>query len=159
MISKDKLAQDVQDQTTPEAEADVSQVVALARRLNDLKTRAAEIEVEAKGLSKDIREIQLETLPAAMQRAGLVGPDGKGVCTTDFGKRVQLGTRTFADVTKPNRAKLFTWLRKHGHGDLIVAGVNHQSFGAFVREQLELGTKLPAFVKVHHETRATLVKA
>ena len=142
----------------PETPEDVQVVMALAVEQHKIKEELDALKKKKSTLQERYDELRLNLIPDAMRKVGLVGADGKGSFTTDFGKRCQLRTRTFCNVKADQRKTLHDWLRKENMGDLIQEAVNIRTLGTTVKELLGDGKNVPDFITVHHEISAVLVK-
>ena len=119
----------------------------LAQRMIDVKTTIEDMEEDLSALKKEYNELRSQSIPEAMQDAGLVSDSGKGSFTLETGETVYIKNDLFANVNAVDREALFEYLREQGAGDLIKPTVNHNTLRAYAKEQLERGVKLPEIIK------------
>lgn len=122
-------------------------------------------EIDLKGKKKALDELAEVTIPELMEEVGL------DIVRTKGGLEVDVTEKIRANITKANLPAALAWLRKNGHdklikGKLVITpkdnkhmaqlqkrmakldykadeGVHAQTLGAFVREMLEDGKRIP----------------
>jgi hypothetical protein len=110
--------------------------IAVIRHYNDLRTLTALIKESREALTQLEEKLSREQVPDVMRKHNVRSITVEGV------GRVSLGTRWSA--TMPDKGAGFDWLRKNGHGGVIIETVNAQTLGALAKELGEEGTELPA---------------
>ena len=84
-----------------------------------------------------LESLSRKVIPDQMQAA-----DTKAVTIDSIGRRFNLSSRMSASLV--DKEKGMTWLREHGHGDLIQPTVNSSSLAAFAKDYIKTnGTDLP----------------
>lgn len=81
--------------------------------------------------------------------------------TADYdglGRFTRTKDRLYANVTKENQDKLFSFLAEIGRTDLIKESVAPQTLSTFVRERIENGDKLPDFIGYYFKASLRFVK-
>ena len=78
-----------------------------------LETQVAAQEQVLKELKRELLDIQTQELPQAMDAVGLA------TVTLNTGEKVDIKPFVSASISKANKEEAYTWLRDHGHGDLI----------------------------------------
>jgi hypothetical protein len=134
-------------------------VLAAGDKLVKLAKEQTRLQAKVEKLKKQLSEAQgeydrhrKEILPAAMESAGITSFKGKS------GGRIHLRTDTFVNVSKEDKKKLHTWLKRKKMGDLIQDYVFPNTLKASVKNMIEEGVKLPDFIKTHDEVVAVLTK-
>ena len=154
--------------STPQ-DSELHKVAVLAKRVQEKKTKVAELEKELKDSRKELLKLTDEDLPAVMQELGMSG------FTLDDGASISIKPTYGAHIKADNREEAFEWLRKNEFGDLIKNSVictfgrgedesansflslaekngflpqqktevHPQTLKAWVREQVEEGTSFP----------------
>ncbi len=79
----------------------------------NLETQVAAQEQVLKELKRELLDIQTQELPQAMDAVGLA------TVTLNTGEKVDIKPFVSASISKANKEEAYTWLRDHGHGDLI----------------------------------------
>ena len=77
--------------------------------------------------------------------------------TLEAGFRVTISAFIRASVKEDQREKAKEWLRKHGHGDLIIETINAATLSAFAREMADEGRELPESIFTTNVGRNTSV--
>jgi hypothetical protein len=154
-------------QVDPQGLKDVS---FLAKQALDMAQEIAALEETLKQRKKDYMDMLRNTLPDAMDAAGV------SEFATSNGSKVSIKQIVAASISAKNKPEAFAWLRENNHGDMIkyelsarfgtgegnvVAAVKDslakefgiapeekesvhpQTLGAFCREQLAAGADLP----------------
>lgn len=113
----------------------------LARRFRELKDRKDSLNNELKELGEELKKIETELLPQAMEENEIekFTVDGVGSIYTQM--------KVYAYITKENEPLFHAWLRDQGHGELIKEYVFPATLSAFAKEQLEQGNDLPDWFK------------
>ena len=125
-------------------------VVELGYEMRRLKAKIDELEDARKELQARYDAIRKRELLDAMAEAGL------GSFKFDDGASIYIRREFRASVKEADRPKFFAWLRDHGHANLIVPQVNHQTLNAWTREQKEYDRELPSELTVFEEPLAVL---
>lgn len=110
--------------------------------LNEL----AELYVKHRDIKADLKEhdttnqkifdlIRKKLIPEKMEEMGI-----DNVKLKDIG-RVSIRGEIYASIN--DKSAGYAWLRENGHEDLIRDDVNHSTFKAFCKEQIQLGVELP----------------
>lgn len=113
------------------------QITLLGKKLFELKRNKKELEAQVSGINKQIIQLATIDLPKLMEDSEIQNVQFKGMGT------MYLADELFMQVKKEDRPKLFKWMRKHGHGDLIVDWVFPRTLSAWAKEQLANGDPLP----------------
>lgn len=109
--------------------------VEVIRHYNQLRIAVEQIK-EAREALKEIEErLSREQVPDVMRKNGIKTTTIEGV------GRVSLGTRWSASM--PDKGAGMDWLRKNGHGGIIIETVNASTLGAFAKELNQQGLELP----------------
>lgn len=133
-------------------------VVDLGLELEALDEQIASLESQVKDHKARRDAIKKHELPDAMQRMGVVKPDGRGNVTLSSGARVSLVTKTYANVKAADKPRLKEWLRTNGAASLIKEDVSGSALSAHVTELQENGHPVPEFISVYRETTAQLTR-
>ena len=161
--------EDIADKLSQVSEKGLSMVSSLAQQQINLEKRIADIEQELKAKKRELREVQEDLLPAALQEYNMTG------YTMDDGSEISVKPFYSANISKDKSDEAFEWLTSNGHASLIKNNVS-ASFGrgqdneaksllselhdrgletksktwvepmtlkAFVKEQVEKGENLP----------------
>lgn len=124
-----------------------------AKSLRKLKTQKDKLEDQLKAVNEQIKTIAEVDLPKAMEDADIESFKVEKVGT------VFLQNKLYTSVLADDREKLYEWLKKEGHGDLIKPWVFPQTLTAFAKEQLVEGNPLPDFLKATFIPTASIRKA
>lgn len=125
----------------------------LAKGLRKLKTEKDKLEDKLKAVNEQIKTIAETELPKAMEDADIESYKVDKVGT------VFLQNKLYTSVLADDRPKLYAWLEKEGHGDIIKPWVFPQTLTAFAKEQLTDGNPLPDFLKATFIPTASIRKA
>lgn len=128
----------------------------LADRLKELKEKKKCLEDELKALNTELEETEYE-LAQMMINEEL--PSFNRAGTTFY-----ISTRIYASPLADKKTELFKRLKQLGYGDLIYETINHNTFSAFVKEQMaenddQLPEWLDGLVNVHEKTTIGMRKA
>ena len=147
----------------------VEQMTAMANSLLDVEKKVKDAEIELRDLNKKAQFLREETIPAAMQEAGVT------VMKLTTGQTITIGQEVYASIPMDMRVKAFGWLEEHNFGDLIKSNVlcnfargdlekagelvehlqsrglepefkesvHPQTLKAFLKEQIAKGTNIP----------------
>lgn len=137
-------------------EATTETLNALVDELIALKRQSAELEALTKEVTARYDDVRKRRLPELMQALGMVSESGKGGFTHRSGAKIHLRVETYASVRKEQQDAFYTWLRLHGHEDLIRETVYNATLKAFVKELQRDGEAIPPQVDTYLETIAVL---
>lgn len=112
----------------------------LARRFRELKDRKESLNAELKELGEELKKIEVELLPQAMDENDIEKFTVEGVGT------VYTQVKVYAYVKVEDQQQFFGWLREEGHDPLIKESVAPGTLNKFVQDQLEEGVDLPEFI-------------
>lgn len=124
-----------------------------AKLLRKLKSSKELLESKLKEVNEQIKQVAEVDLPRLMEDADIENFKVDKVGT------VFLQNKLYASVLADDRPKLYDWLQKEGHGDLIKPWVFPQTLTAFAKEQLGEGNPLPDFLKATFIPTASIRKA
>jgi hypothetical protein len=128
----------------------------LADKLKELKERKKAIEDELKKINAELEATEAE-LAQAMINEEL--PSFSRAGTTFY-----VSTKVYASPLAEKKAELFDTLKQRGYGDLIYETINHNTFSAFIKEQMsENNDQLPEWlnglVSVYEKTTIGMRKS
>lgn len=114
-----------------------ARLIACGKKLHNLKSVKDDLEKQLKAVNAEITELSTQVIPDLMEQLEVpkITIDGIG---TLF-KRPEV----YAYVLAERREDFHTWLREHGHGDLVKETVHPATLKAFAKEQLSEGNPLP----------------
>ena len=92
---------------------ELSGIQSIVARQVGLEQQVAAQEQVLKDLKRQLLEVQTDELPQAMDALGLL------TVSLRTGEKVEIKPFVSASISKANREEAYTWLRDHGHGDLI----------------------------------------
>jgi len=101
------------EQATKPTEDQLEHIVALARQQVQIEKRIAALKQELADVSAEYLIMRTETLPDAMKQIGLTE------FALDNGAKITVREGLNANIKEENRLAAYTWLRDHGHGDII----------------------------------------
>ena len=96
------------------APATIQEVVTLARRQIMLQKLIEDAEQSLKSLKDELRGVQEEDLPLAMQEAG-----GLKQFKLDTGEEIVIKEDVLVGITEEHKPEAFNWLESHGFGGII----------------------------------------
>jgi hypothetical protein len=134
------------------------QLTAAAEEMEEAKAQVDELEVLIKERKERYKHLADDVVPDLMEKAGLVGRDGKGSFTLRSGASIYLKNEIFVNIKKEDKKGLFAWLRKKRLGSMIKEDIPAQTLKAFCRERLEEDEELPPQVMAHYATSAVLLR-
>lgn len=117
-----------------------------------LRTKKDKLEEELKIINQDFDKLRLETLPNALDEAGIRTATFEGI------GRVSLTADLYVSCPTENKSELYDWLRSHGYDGLVVDYVHPSSLKGWVKERIEGAESIPEIVKVSPFTRASVTK-
>ena len=137
-------------------------VVKLVKQREALASKAEKTESQLKEVKAQLREMEEETIPKAMQDLGVssLTIPGKEV---DLIVSIQPDCR--ASIAEKNQAKAYEWFRKNGHGDLlknevkVSIGMGEDSQAAeLIRSLTELDLPFERKTTIHAGTLGSFVR-
>ena len=128
-------------------------VIDMAKAMQKLERVIADREEEQKKRNIEYDILRLECIPTKMEDEGIDKITIAGV------GRVSITGDLYVHVAADLRESFYTWLRDHGHGDLIKPAVNPSTLKAFAKDSIKKGTELPGdLIKVTPFSRASITK-
>lgn len=98
--------------------------------------------------------LRLKLIPDEMEVIGATSINLKGI------GRVTITTDMYAGIVSGKSWEALSWLKEHGHEDLIKEGVHPSTLKAFLKEQIIAGEEFPEEIfKVTPFDRASITKS
>lgn len=126
----------------------------LALEFQALKQIKADAKLEAALVEEKFDALTKQVIPDKMTEEGIktIAIDGVG--------RLQLSAQAYCSTKAGMKDALFDWLIENDFKDLITDVVNASTLKAFIKEQLNLGEKVPPDEIINYDPylRASVVK-
>lgn len=126
----------------------------LAIEFQALKQIKADAKLEAAAVEEKFDALTKQVIPDKMTEEGIktIAIDGVG--------RLQLSAQAYCSTKAGMKDALFDWLIENDFKDLITDVVNASTLKAFIKEQLNLGEKVPPDEIINYDPylRASVVK-
>lgn len=119
------------------------QIIKAAKQLAELRDRKEELEEQLKEVNKAKGKLETQTLPKLMEDAEVDKITIEGIGTLYTQQMVR------ATIYASERDEVYEWFRENGHADLVKETIYNQTLTAWIKEQLEEGNEVPAFL--NHE--------
>jgi len=104
---------DKADKTAFPTDAEMHQIVELAREQVRLERRIKKANEDLADLKAEFNRVRLEALPDAMRQVGMTEFELEG------GAKIKVKDGLNCNIKEENRQAAYGWLREHGHGDII----------------------------------------
>lgn len=126
---------------------------ALVLRLHEHKDRLEVMENEVAQIKREIAKMEYEDVPNAMEKLGLVSPDGKGKFDVSDGSKVHLRTQTFVTVLRDHMDTAILWLKTKGYGRAVREDISATELGKIRAEEAAKGNIIDNIVDPNNPDR------